>query len=104
MRVLAKSTIDEFVLKYPESSKAARLWFLKVSESEWKNPQDVKADFATASILKNNRLVFNLMGNKFRIVVAINYPSRIVFIKFMGSHLAYNQIDANTVQFQRREL
>ena len=64
---------------------------------DWAAPSDVKASYGDASILKNSRVVFNIGGNKFRLVVRINYPARIVFIRFVGTHKEYDDIDAETI-------
>ena len=66
-------------------------------KADWASPADVKGDFATASILRGGRIVFNIAGNKYRIVVWINYPYRIVYVRFIGTHAQYDAIDAQTV-------
>jgi mRNA interferase HigB len=72
-------------------------WYGFVLKAQWASPADVKADFRTASILKNGRVVFNIAGNKYRLITSINYPHGIVFIKFIGTHKQYDAIDAQTV-------
>jgi len=72
-------------------------WYRHVLKADWGSPATVKADFATASILKDGRVVFNIAGNKYRIVVWINYPFRVVYIRFIGTHAQYDAIDAQTV-------
>jgi Uncharacterized protein conserved in bacteria len=71
-------------------------WYRHVLKADWDSPTTVKADFATASILKDGRVVFNIAGNKYRIVVWINYPYRVVYIRFIGTHVQYDAIDAQT--------
>lgn len=66
-------------------------------KADWASPADVKADFAKASVLKGGRVVFNIAGNKYRIVVRINCPYRVVYVRFIGTHAAYDEIDAQTV-------
>ena len=72
-------------------------WYRHVLKADWDSPASVKTDFATASILKDGRVVFNIAGNKYRIVVWINYPYRVVYIRFIGTHEKYDAIDAQTV-------
>lgn len=72
-------------------------WYGFVIKADWREPADIKADFGNASILKNGRVVFNIAGNKYRLVASINYPYRIVFIKFIGTHKQYDVIDVQTI-------
>lgn len=72
-------------------------WYGFVIKAAWREPADIKADFGNASILKNGRVVFNIAGNKYRLVTSINYPYRIVFIKFIGTHKQYDVIDVQTI-------
>jgi mRNA interferase HigB len=74
-------------------------WFQEVERAEWCHPADVKTSYATASILSNERIVFNIKGNDYRLVTAVDYRRHTVFIKWIGSHAAYDQIDARTVQY-----
>jgi mRNA interferase HigB len=99
MRVIALSAIKTF-LETPAhaDSKAALLsWYTHVLHAAWRSPADVKAQFGTASVLKNSRVVFNIAGNKYRLVTKINYPHGVVYIRFIGTHRQYNLIDAETV-------
>lgn len=72
-------------------------WYRHTLKADWKEPADVKADFGNASILKDGRVVFNIAGNKYRLAVWINYPYRIVYIRFFGTHKQYDEIDAQTI-------
>ncbi|WQH01377.1 type II toxin-antitoxin system HigB family toxin [Rhodopseudomonas palustris] len=72
-------------------------WFRHVRSADWSRPADLKHDIRTVSILKDGRAVFNIAGNKYRIVVWINYPYRVVYIRFVGTHRDYDAIDAQTV-------
>ena len=72
-------------------------WHRHTLAAEWATPANVKADLASASILKDGRVVFNIAGNKYRLVVWINYPYRIVYVRFIGTHRQYNAIDAQTI-------
>lgn len=74
-------------------------WFQEVRRTEWKNSSDVKASYANASIVGAERVVFNIKGNSYRLVVAVDYKRAIVFIKWMGTHKEYDAIDVRTVQY-----
>lgn len=99
MRVIALSTLKTF-LSNPAGAGArdpAMAWYRQLRAADWATPADVKREVRTASILKDGRVVFNLAGNKYRIVVWINYPYRVVYIRFVGTHRQYDGIDAQTV-------
>ena len=75
----------------------ALAWYRQVLRADWASPADLKREIATASILKDGRAVFNIAGNKYRIIVWINYPYRVVYVRFIGTHAQYDRIDAQTV-------
>jgi mRNA interferase HigB len=100
MRVIALRTIKHFIETKPEygdSREPALAWYRQVLRADWASPADVKREIGTASILKDGRAVFNIAGNKYRIVVWINYPYRVVYVRFIGTHAQYDRIDAQTV-------
>lgn len=99
MRILSLPTIKAFSDQptFADSKTPLMTWYGFVIKAAWSEPADVKADFGTASILKNGRVVFNIAGNKYRIVTSINHPYGIVFIKFIGTHRQYDAIDAQTI-------
>jgi len=100
MRIIALSTIKTYLDRAGEVSDAREplmAWFRQVKQAEWAKPADVKRDIRTASILRDGRVVFNVAGNKYRVVVWINYPYRVVYIRFVGTHRQYDAIDAQTV-------
>lgn len=100
MRVIALSTLKAFwaeTASFQDSREPALAWYRIACRADWAAPSDVKADFRSASILKDGRVVFNLGGNKYRLVVWINYPYRVVYIRFIGTHAQYDAIDAQTV-------
>lgn len=100
MRVIALRTIKKFIESRPQYADArepALAWYRQVLQSDWESPAHLKRDIRTASILKDGRAVFNLAGNKYRIVVWINYPYRVVYVRFIGTHAQYDNIDAQTV-------
>jgi mRNA interferase HigB len=106
MRVIARKTLTRFVesLRGNKDQKALKAaldsWFHEVREAEWRNPAELLRDYANASIVGSDRVVFNIKGNDYRLVVAIHYRLQIVFIKWLGSHAAYDKIDVKTVQYE----
>ena len=80
-----------------DSERALKVWYFEVKKARWRSPHDVKQQFRSASLITNNRVVFNIKGNKYRLVVAINYASEWVFIRFIGTHEEYDKIDAKNI-------
>jgi len=100
MRVIALRTLKTFLDSNPEFADACEptlAWHQQVRKADWATPAAVKRDIGNASILKDGRAVFNVAGNKYGIVVWINYPYRIVYIRFIGIHRQYDRIDAQTI-------
>lgn len=100
MRVIALRTIKHFIDGKPEhgdSREPALAWYRQVLHADWASPADVKREIGSASILQDGRAVFNVAGNKYRIVVWINHPHRVVHVRFIGTHAEYDRIDARTV-------
>jgi mRNA interferase HigB len=100
MRIIAKRTLRQFGETHPRGAEARiplEVWHSTVRIADWATPADVKQTFGDASILKNSRVVFNIGGNKFRLVVRINYPYRVVYIRFVGTHEEYDETDAETI-------
>ena len=99
MRVISLGTLKVFWARAGnEPAKQPTLaWYQHVLAADWSKPADVKQDFASASVLKDGRVVFNIGGNKFRIVVWINYAFRVVYIRFIGTHAQYDRIDAQRI-------
>ena len=100
MRVIAKRTLREFwesSSKYADAKGPLEAWHAEAIKATWQSPQELKAQFSNASVLKNNRVVFNIAGNKYRLVVAIDYLRQAIFIKFIGTQKQYDEIDAETV-------
>jgi mRNA interferase HigB len=97
MRVIAKRTLKEYGERESEAAAALSAWYHEAKAAEWKSPADVKAKYRSASILKGGRVVFNIAGNKYRLVVWIDYECAIVFIRFIGTHAEYDEIDAEEV-------
>ncbi len=96
-RIFAKSTLRAFWEKHPDSEQYLKTWYDTVMSSDWKTPAEVKKTFIHASVLKGNRIVFNIKGNSYRLVAKFNYEKQWVFIRFTGTHNEYNRIDANEI-------
>lgn len=97
MRVIAKKVLRDFWHTHTDSEEFLKSWYKEASRAIWNNPVDIKNKYAKASILKNGRVVFNICGNKYRLIVDINYERKWVFIRFIGTHSEYDKIDANTI-------
>ena len=100
MRVIALSTLKAFWANHPERRDAeppTLAWYREVLQADWASPAAVKAQFGNASILRDGRVVFNIAGNKYRLVTWINYPYRVVYVRFIGTHRQYDAIDAQTI-------
>lgn len=97
MRIIAKRTLVEFWTKHPDSKGQLAAWHAEVSKADWSTPQEIKDVYKTASFLADNRVVFNIKGNDYRLIVKINYPYRIVYIRFVGTHAEYDKINAEEI-------
>ena len=98
MRVIALATLRLFWIRHPNAEQPLRAWLDEARQARWKSPQDVKSRYASASFIGRNRVVFNIKGNDYRLVVAVAYRFHAVYIKFVGSHADYDRIDATTVE------
>lgn len=92
MRIIAKSTLVAYYTKNPQSKSALEDWFEKTKEAEWKNFSDIKKTFNTVSSVGNNRYVFNIKGNDYRLVILIKFTVSHVLIRFVGTHAEYDRI------------
>jgi mRNA interferase HigB len=97
MRVIARKTLKEYAEKEPAAAKELEAWFAEAKQADWKTPADIKTRYGNASILKSSRVVFNICGNKYRLVVAVHYVTGIIFIRFIGTHDEYDKINAETI-------
>ena len=97
VRVIAKRTLVNYWTLHKETEGALKSWYYEAKNAKWHSPQDVKAKFGTASILKGNKVVFNIKGKKYRLVVNINYEMNIVYIKFIGTHKEYDKLDMEEI-------
>lgn len=100
MRVISISTLRDFWenRRYRDAEQPLKSWLDEVRHVDWKDPTDIKALYGSASILKNRRVVFNIKGNDYRLIVAVAYNTGTLFIKFIGTHKQYDAIDADTVE------
>jgi mRNA interferase HigB len=103
MRVVTPSVLKRFWLVEPFSKRPLAAWLAEVQIATWSDPGDVKAQYSSASILQDGRVVFNIGGNKFRLVVHIAYKLQRIYIKFIGTHQQYDKIDAQTIHLERRD-
>lgn len=97
MRVISRKPLNDLAKRYPEAKSELEAWFHEAEAAVWANPAEVKLQYGNASILRGSRVVFNICGNKFRLVVKINYPYSIVYIRFAGTHKEYDRIDAEEI-------
>jgi len=99
MRVIAKSTIKKFWehSSYSDARTPLESWYEETLKANWSSPQDIKLHYQSASICGNNRVVFNIGGNKYRLVVEIQYQAKIVWVKFIGTHAQYDKINVEEV-------
>ena len=97
MRVISKSTLRDFWIRHSDSEQALKSWYNEADKSAWRSPNDIKEDYPSASILADNRIVFNIKGNNYRLIVKINYAYQMVWIRFVGTHAEYDKIDATKI-------
>ena len=97
MRVISKKILRAFWEKHVDSKQQLKSWFQEASVAEWKTPKQIKKDYPSASFLADNRVVFNIKGNTYRLVVRINYEYSMVWIRFIGIHAKYDKIDSTKI-------
>ncbi|MGZ5243177.1 MAG: type II toxin-antitoxin system HigB family toxin [Bacteroidia bacterium] len=99
MRVIAVGTLKQFweQPEYADAEQHLRAWYAEAKRVKWTNSNDIKKQYRNASIVGNNRIVFNIKGNKYRLIVAIDYVFQLVFIRFIGTHAEYDKIDAKSI-------
>ncbi len=98
MRVIALRSLRAFWQRHPAAERPLRAWYDEADRANWRSPADIKRSFRHASILKGQRVVFNIKGNEYRLVAALAYNTGVVFVKFIGTHAEYDRIDAETVE------
>ena len=97
MRVIAKRTLREFWEKHRDCEQQLKAWFHEAERADWNSPNDVLKDFPRVSALANGRMCFDVKGNRYRLVVKVNFDYRIMWIRFIGTHAEYDKIDANNI-------
>jgi mRNA interferase HigB len=97
VRIIAKSTLREFWIKHKDCEEQFKSWYDEAEKSNWFSPNEIKQDYPSASILQDNRVVFNIKGNSYRLIVKINYKFGIVWIRFIGTHGEYDKVNAVTI-------
>jgi len=101
MRVIAVRTLKEFWRKHPETQNALRAWYQEVSKADWRNHGQLKSQFKNASVLNAKRVVFNIKGNDYRLIVDIEYRLQIMFMVWAGTHKQYEKIDAKKIGYDK---
>jgi len=97
VRVLSRKTLREFWIKHSDCEQQLKAWYEEANDARWKTINEIKRDYPSASFLEDNRVVFNIKGNRYRLIVRINYKYGIVWIRFIGTHAAYDKIDGTTI-------
>jgi mRNA interferase HigB len=100
MRVITLVAIRAFYVRHPAAAQALKAWTQEARNASWKTPQDIKKRYSSASFIQGNRVVFNIKGNEYRLVVAVAYRFEAVYIKFVGTHTQYDAIDARTIEME----
>ncbi|MHA6281173.1 type II toxin-antitoxin system HigB family toxin [Salinimicrobium sp. CAU 1759] len=96
-RIVSKKTLKEFWEKHSDSEQYLKTWYETAKTSKWNSPNDIKKTYINSSILKDSRVVFNIMGNSYRLIVKFNYERQWAFVRFVGTHAEYDKIDADTI-------
>lgn len=99
MRVIARKTLVEFWKRTPLAENSLRAWYDEALTAQWKNPAELKKQYTSASIISDKRVVFNIHGNRFRLIVDIEYRLQIIFVVWIGTHKDYDSIDAKTIGY-----
>jgi mRNA interferase HigB len=97
VRVIARPTLENFWKAYADAEQPLKAWYQETRKADWKDPHEVKAMYGKASVIGGSRIVFNIGGNKYRLVVKFNYHRQIAYIRFIGTHPQYDAINAESV-------
>lgn len=100
MRIVAKKALLDFIRKHARAEQALLAWHAEALKAAWQTPQDIRNDYASASFVGRNRVVFNIKGNDFRLIVAVAYRVGVVYVKFIGTHAEYDKVDVATVELE----
>ena len=99
MRIIAKSTLKKYWEDNPQAESSLLEWLDIVSECEWENPNEIKSTFGNASLIGNNRVIFNIKGNDYRLITKIDYKNKIIFTVWIGTHTEYDKIQAKNIEY-----
>jgi mRNA interferase HigB len=94
VRIISRKHLKDFWLKHPQAEQPLKSWYKEAESSSWQTPMDVKNLYRTLDIIKGNRLIFNISGNKYRLIIKVNYDYSIIYIRFIGTHAEYDRINA----------
>ncbi|MES2485172.1 MAG: type II toxin-antitoxin system HigB family toxin [Bacteroidota bacterium] len=97
MRVIAKKILRDFWESHADCEQQLKSWYLEAAKASWESPNDIKDEYPSASILPGNRVVFNIKGNNYRLIVKISYDQQMICIRFIGTHAEYDKINANEI-------
>ena len=97
MRIISQKPLREFWTEHADAEIALRTWCADTKQAQWKTPADIKNEYANASFLADSRVVSNIRGNKYRLIVKVEYGKGAVYVCFIGTHAQYDRVDANTV-------
>jgi mRNA interferase HigB len=97
MHVIARRTLREFWVKHADAEGPLRAWYDEAAKARWQSPNEIRARYAQASFVGDDRVIFSIGGNNYRLIVAIRYRTGIVFVRFIGTHAEYDRIDARTI-------
>ena len=97
LRVIAKKILREFWEKHGDCEQQLKAWFQEASKAEWTTPNEIKAEYPSASIIGNDRIVFNIKGNSYRLIVKLNFDYQMVWIRFIGTHAEYDKVNAKNI-------
>jgi len=97
MRVISRRPLHALAKRFPDAKAELDAWFHEAEAAMWANPAEVKEQYGNASILKGSRVVFNICGNKYRLIVKMNYAYSVVYVRFAGTHREYDQINAEEI-------
>jgi mRNA interferase HigB len=103
MRIIAIKTLNDYREDFPRAEQALLSWYEEMEAANWSNPDELKSQYRNASILTNKRVVFNIHGNSYRLIVDIEYRLKIVFVVWFGTHSQYDKIDAKKVSYVKTD-
>ncbi len=97
MRILSKKILREFWLKHTDSEQQLKSWYQEANKTNWENAKQIKLKYPSACFLTDNRVVFNIKGNTYRLIIKINYDYQLIWIRFVGTHAQYDKIDVSKI-------